>query len=177
MKLDRAVFAIILMMCAVTALTALWPEAGGMVEHPEHATMRHGGPVETGQGGMLWLGWLFGVTILLVFVTLIAFGAGRHLRRFSRRLTLATAAVIASWTWVIVAYRAYLGDPEPELYLALPAPTAIMAYLFLPLTLVFVLFFVIGFRHFVLPDGDLETYERLLGADRPRPESSTDETS
>ncbi len=167
MKPDRIVFSAVLVMCSVVAATALLPHGGGMVEHPEHATMRHG-PAPAGQGSAeLWLGWLFGVAIMGVFVTLIAFGARRRLRRLAPWLMTLTAAVAAAWTWVIVAYRDYLDDPEPALYLALPAPTAIMAYVFLPLTLMFVLFFVLGFRRFVLSEEDLETFESLLGADRP----------
>lgn len=172
MKLDRLLFAAVLAMCAAVVLTALAPDPGaGGAEHPEYPTMRHGGPglLEGGERDRaLWAGWLFGVTVLTVFGALIAFGTRRHVRDLGWRLALAIAALIAAWTWVVVAYREYLDDPAPALYLSLPAPSAIMVYLFWPLTLAVVFLFVLGFRRWVLSDQDLEAYRRLLDARRQR---------
>ena len=171
MPLDKIVFAAILALCVVVALIAFLPAVGGSVAHPDYSTMRHGGSAERpadDQSSELWLGWLFGVAVFLVFATLIAFGARRRIRDLGRWLALAFIAVIGAWTWLISAYRGYLDDPEPALYLALPAPTAIMVYLFLPLTLMFVLFFVLGFNRWVLPPEDIAEYERLLAAKRKR---------
>ncbi len=170
MGLDKVLFAAVLALCAVVVLIAFLPDAGvGGVAHPEHPTMRQGGTGER-HLGMLWAGWLFGVAIFGVFASLIAFGARHRIRDFRLWLVLTTAAVVGAWTWVIFAYRDYLGDPEPALYGALPAPTAVMIYLFWPLGGVFVLLFVLGFRRWVLSDDDFETYRRLLG-DRPEDEA------
>ncbi len=174
MPLDRILFAAILALCVVVALIAFLPEAGsGSVAHPDHPTMRQGAAgVERGgvPGGQraLWAGWFFGVAVFLVFATLIAFGARHRIRDVGRWLALACIAVISAWTWLVMAYRDYLDDPAPALYLALPAPTAIMVYLFWPLTLVFVLIFVLGFHRWVLPPEDIADYERLLTAKRRR---------
>ncbi len=175
MKLDRLLFGAILVLCAVVALIAFLPDAGvGGVAHPDHPTMRHSGagerhavsPEAGKRNHPLWVGWLFGVAIFGVFAALIAFGAQHRIRDFRPWLVLAVAAVTGAWTWVVFAYRGYQGDPEPTLYLALPAPTAIMVYLFWPLGGVFVLFFVLGFRRWVLSDDDFETYQRLVDAAR-----------
>ncbi len=170
MKLDRILFGAILVLCAVVALIASLPDARvGGTPHPEHPTMRHSGSGEhqdVAPGAPLWVGWLFGMAIFGVFAALIAFGARHRIRDFGRWLVPAVAAVIGAWTWVVFAYRGYLDDPQPALYLALPAPTAIMVYLFWPLGGVFVLFFVLGFRRWVLSDDDFETYQRLVDAAR-----------
>ncbi len=168
MQLDKILFASILLMCAAVALATLLPpaEGAGSGAHPELASMRHGGSGLERHGGRLWAGWLFGTAMILMFVALIAFGARRHARDFRGWLIGGTALVLAAWTWVIAAYRGYLADPDPELYLALPAPTAIMAYVFLPLTLIFILCFVLGFKRWVLSDEDLEQYQRLIEARR-----------
>ncbi len=172
MGLDKVLFAAVLALCAVVVLIAFLPDAGvGGVAHPEHPTMRHSGsgerhavPPEAGKRGtVLWAGWLFGVAIFGVFASLIAFGARHRIRDFRPWLVLTTVAVIGAWTWVVFAYRDYLGDPAPALYGALPAPTAVMIYLFWPLGGVFVLLFVLGFRRWVLSDDDVATYRRLLG--------------
>lgn len=166
MGLDKVLFVAVLALCAVVTWIAFLPDAGvGGVAHPEHSTMRHGGSGDR-HDGVLWVGWLFGVAMFGVFVALIAFGARHRIRDIGPWLGLATAAVIGAWTWVVFAYRDYLGDPDPALYLALPAPTAIMIYLFWPLGGAFVLFFVLGFHRWVLSDDDFETYKRLVDADR-----------
>ncbi len=177
MKVDQLLFASVLFLCAVVAAIVIAPDAGvGGITHPEHSTMRHSGvgvPSEDATpetGSNLWLGWLFGVAVIVIFSALIAFGAQHRIRDFAPWLTLVTLTVIGAWSWLVYAYRGYLSDPAPELYLYLPAPTAIMTYLFWPLSGMFVLFFVLGFRHWVLSEEDFETYRRLLDSDRNQPE-------
>lgn len=121
-------------------------------------------------GRILWLGWAAGVLEILLFAGLVALGVrrGGGLRGLGVPLACGTAAYIAVWTWLVVAYRGYQSDPSPALFLALPAPTAIMLYVLWPMPLVFVIFFVAGFRRWVLTEDDEAEFERLVARRRAR---------
>ena len=73
---------------------------------------------------ILWLGWTAGVLEILLFALFVALGArrGGGLRGLGVWLACGTAVYIAVWTWLVVAYRGYVDDPAPALFLALPAP-------------------------------------------------------
>ena len=105
----------------------------------------------------------------------MAFG-GRQKERLRgglgwRLLAVATATVTA-WTGIVIAYHNAMDRPDAPLFLALPLPTAIMLYLFLPISLTSMLCFVLGFKRWVLTDEDLERYEQLLAAKRQREEDA-----
>jgi hypothetical protein len=61
------------------------------------------------------------------------------------------------------------------LFLALPAPSAIMLYVLLPVTALLTAFYVIGFQRWILTEDDLAEYERLL-ADRKISADSSEST-
>ena len=178
MKVDtdffaRLLFAAILVMCAAVAVTVVMPESPDSrgTQHPDFATMRHGAEDGTRDGPALLAGWLLGTATILVFVALIAFGGQQRgrLRGLGGPLVAGTVLCLALWTWVVVAYAGPAGE-APRLYLALPASSAVVLFLLWPLTTVFIWYFVLGFRRWVLTDEDLARYERLLAAKRLRDE-------
>lgn len=182
MKLDQAVFGIILVMAAIIGFAMLIPEPpnGYGVPHPEFPSMLYGGPSEHHEG-ILWVGWAFGVVQLLLYGALMAFGArkgdslrgfgarkGGTLRGLGRPLIFCMAVQLATLTWVLLAYRGFMSETTHSLVLALPAPTAVLIYVLWPLTVLFNLLFVFGFRRWVLTDEDFAAYERLVAATRHR---------
>jgi len=149
MYIDRLLFAILLALAALLGAAMLVPEgeAGS-------------GP----QGTLLALGWGYGALAILLFVTLIAFGARQkgRLRGLGPRLIAGTVAYLAAWTWLILAYRAYAQSAAPRLVLGLPIPTAIVLWVMWILPLFFSALFVLGFGRWVLSAADLARYRQLL---------------
>jgi hypothetical protein len=169
-KLERILFGLVLAIWAVVLVAMLIPEpehARGMV-HPSFATMKHGGSGVERHAGVLWLGGAFGGLAIATFVTLMAFGSrrGDSLRGLGPRLVLGLAAYLGAWSWLVLAYRDYLTEPTHRLILGFPAPTAIMLYVLWPVSVVFNVLFVVGFKRWVFSDEDRERYERLVAEKR-----------
>jgi len=160
-------------MCLLALASMLAPEpaAARGVDHPIHSNMKHGGSGEARHAGVLLLNWGFGVLSLLVFATLIAIGASKRgsLRGLGPWLWLTTIGCVIAWTYLVLSYRQYMTEASHSLFLALPAPSAVMLYLFLPTAALLTLFYVIGFKRWILTDEDFATYEGLL-AERQRRE-------
>lgn len=174
-----ALFAAALALGALFAAALLIPEAAGgqVAVHPDHPTLLQGGSGAERHGPILWLGWGVGTLEILLFVAFLALGArrGASLRGLGKPLLWGTAAYLAVWTWLILAYRGYAsraGDADPSLFLALPAPTAIMLYVLWPVPVIFVVFFVAGFRRWVLTEEDQAAFERLVARRRAREASA-----
>jgi len=180
MKLFPALMVLLIAMCVLAVASMLLPDPAGArgTDHPEFANMKHGGSGEAKHAGRLWLNWLFGVLTLLVVVVLIAVGArkGDSLRGLGARLALTALASVAAWTCLVISYARYMTTDSHALFLALPAPSAIMLYGLLPVTALLTVFYVVGFGRWILSEDDLAEYERLL-ADRDlsagSPEAST----
>ncbi len=170
MKLDKLVFGVVIAMCAVVVALTLVPEGGGAVVHPEFSTMRHSGDGIDRHPLQLVVGWLFGVLMIVLFVALIAFGARQdeRLRGLGRPLLYAGAAYVGVWSWLVVAYHEYLTEPLAPVFLGFPEPTAVMIYVLWPVSTVFNLYFVFGFRRWVLSDDDLAKYRRLVAERQAR---------
>jgi hypothetical protein len=172
---ERLLFALILALAVLVVGIGLAAGDTHPTVHPAFAGMTQGGDGAARHDDItLLLGWAFGAVTIALFAALMAFGARRNryagsLRRF---LLLGVLAHLTVWTalvWLYRGYRAGLHDPSPQLFLAFPAPTAVMLYLMLPVPVVFVLYFVLGFRRWVLTPEDQAAYERLLEA-RDKPE-------
>lgn len=147
------------------ALTAIDEPAGFRGEpHPEFTTMRQGGDAAARHRDLLLPGWLLGCAVILCFSALVHFGAlrGRGRKGLAVLLRIVTAAYLAAWSWLIWSYRASLSDTAPELILALPKPTAIMIYVFWPVSMLFSALFVIGFDRWVLTEEEEEAFDRLV---------------
>jgi len=62
----------------------------------------------------------------------------------------------------MLAYRDYLDDQAQTLFLYFPLVSALMVYLLYPVSTLYNIFFVIGFRRWVLTDDDHRTYRGLV---------------
>ena len=171
MKLDKILFGIVLAMTAVLGLAMLVPEVpdGHGLTHPEFPSMLQGGPGAERHAHILWLGWAFGVLQVFLYTALMAFGVRKdgQLRGIGRPLLACAAVHIAVWSWLVLAYRGYMSEATHSLVFAFPLPTALLLYALWPLTVLFNLCFVIGFKRWVLTDEDFAQYQRLLEAWRP----------
>lgn len=143
------------------------------IPHPDFQTMLRGGDGEARHGGMLWLGWAFGAAQIVLFAVLMAFGArrgpslggdtsGLGLRGLGWPLTVVTVGCLGVWTLLMVSYGRYLGDPDPALYFALPAPAATMLYLLWSVPVFFAVLYVVGFRRWVYSQDDEAAFMALV---------------
>jgi hypothetical protein len=143
-------------------LTVLEPPPGlGSEPHPDLSTMLRGGG---GSRAILGLGWALGCAVILCFSALVHFGALRGPGRESlgRWLRVVTVLYLAAWSWLVWTFRAGLDGAEPDLVLALPPATAIMLFVFWPISMLFSALFVVGFRRWVLTPDEEEAFDRLL---------------
>lgn len=176
MKLYTTLLILLILMCLVALVSILTPEpaAARGVDHPIYSSMKHGGSGQARHADVLWLNWSFGALSILVFAVLIAIGArkGKSLRGLGWWLCLATIGCIVAWTLVVLSYRKYMGEEIHHLFAALPMPSALMLYLLLPTAALLTLFYVVGFKKWILTEEDLATYENLLEARKLRDKKS-----
>ena len=113
-------------------------------------------------GSVSWL------LIPLAFsIALLAWGYRRQERLRRMAVPLAAGFILqeALFTVVIVAYARWMHEPAPQLWWALPVPTAWLVYLFWPAQFVFVVLFVATFdQSYWTPDDERRL--RKIVADR-----------
>ena len=146
-----------------------WPGSG----HGDFATMRQGGDGLARHGDLLWPGWLFGMLCIALFSLLIGFGARRQDGLGSFRTPLIVGFLIhaGAFSAMMWTYADSLASPaDVPLYLGFPAPTAIMLFVLFPLSGIFNVYFVLGFRRWVLTDDDEARYHELVRSYRDRHE-------
>jgi len=141
--------------------------------HPEIAAMRQGGDGLARHGSILLPGWLLGCAIILCFSAVIHFGAlrGHGREPLAALLKVATLLYLSCWSWLVWAYRASLADAAPDLILTLPRPTAIMIFVFWPVSMLFNALFVIGFDRWVLTAEEDAAFQDLVERRRASEES------
>ncbi len=142
-------------------------ERGGV--HPEFSTMDRGGSGERHADLLAW-GYVLGALSIVSFGAFLALGASRasgSLRGLGRHLLWGTGLFLAAWTLVMLAYRDSLADQSTSLVLYFPLASALMLYLLYPVSMVYNLFFVAGFKRWVLTDEDHRTYRHLADQSTP----------
>ncbi len=171
MRIERLLFGSVLLLLVLSVGIA-WvvPESEGVggYPHDEFASMRQGGSGAARHGGILALGWAFGVLTILNFVLLVGFG-GRHdgrLGSFGWPLAVAFIAYAGVFSWIIAAYRQYLVDPGGPLVLGFPLPSALMLYVLYPVSMILNVYFAVGFRRWVLTEEDEARYRELVARRR-----------
>ncbi|MCZ6778463.1 MAG: hypothetical protein O7F16_05785 [Acidobacteria bacterium] len=166
MNLDKIIFGLVVAMLVVLCAAMLSGGATsvGAVPHPDYPSMLHGGDGSQRNGPVLWHGLVFGILLTTLFGVLMAFGArkGGSFRGLALPLGLSIAVHIAVFTWLVLAYRSYLAGDDGGIFLAFPAPSALLIYGIWPLLGLFTLCFVVGFKRWILTDDDYAEYERLL---------------
>ena len=177
MRIPQILFATALGMCAVVVVAFLIAEPADShgFPHPDYPTMEQGGCGLERHGPILWLGWIFGVLEILFFVAAMALAARKRedLRGLGKPLLWGAVAYLAVWTLQVVAYRGYMTDPDPALFLAFPAPTAVMMYGLWGVPIIFMALYFFGFDRWILTDEDVEEFERLLAAKRDAEQRAT----
>ena len=164
MRLAQCLFVIVLAMCGLIAVVLWIPEADGGhgMEHPNFATMKRGG--DGPEPLVLWLGWGWGVLQILLIVGLMGLGArkGEDCRGLWMPLFVGGAAFVGLWTYLVLTYVDYVSDPDPAMLLGFPLPSALVLYGIWALPAIFAVYFVLGFKRWVLTDADLAEFEAMM---------------
>ena len=172
MRLVPFLFATALAMCLVVGMALLIPEATGEhgFVHPDHASMSKAPPSLERHAAVLWFGWGFGVLQIIFYMGMMALGArkGVDLRGLKWPIIWGGLAYAVMWTLVVVAYTSYRTDDAPSLFLTLPLPTALFVYGLFPLPVIFVIYFCVGYKRWILTDEDLQAYKDLVADRRAR---------
>lgn len=170
MRPSNIVLALLLGVLAllVLSLAIAWvmpePEGVGGSRHPEYSTMQQGGSGAARHGSILGVGWAFGALSIVIFVLIIVFACRRpdQFRQAAPYFLASFLIYLAVFTWLVVAYSQHMDEPTARLYLGFPLSTAIMLYLFFPVSIAFNVLFVVGFRRWVLIEEDEARFEHLL---------------
>lgn len=175
MKLAWILFGLLLALCAVVVYVILLPAppgAAGTV-HPVYETMQRGSAGTSAEGPVLAAGWIFGLLQIGFFVALLALGARRHERLGAIRTALLVGLGLfgAAFSAMVLAYEGYVdGAAGAELVLSFPRPSAWMLYALWPIPLYFLVLYVARFERWILPDRELETFQRIVARRRERGE-------
>ena len=170
LKLDKALFALVLALCALVVVLMFVPDQPDYhgIPHPDFPSMLQGGPGTERHARVLGLGWLFGTLQLVFFACLIAFGARKNqsLRGLGKPLLVGLAAHTTVWTLCVLSYRTYLTEPTHAFVLGFPISTAIMVYGMWLTPVIYNFLFVFGFKRWYLTDQDLADFDRLMESKR-----------
>ncbi len=170
MRPIHGVLASVLLVAGLIGVLAIQPEPAdlGGVAHPRFQSMRHGSESTPWRGSTLGWAWALGCAVIIVFGSLLHLGGGRAAGRRSLQLLLLLTVVLhlAAWTWMIVEFRAYqLGAFDARL-LGLPRPTAVLLFVFWPISLAYSALFVAGFDRWVLTEDERLRFRALVAKRR-----------
>lgn len=132
------------------------------------ATLQLGGDGPGRLARVLWLGWLIGALQIAFFMGCLALGLRRRLppdatpAPWRRTLLWGGLGFEGVWTALVAVYWRYATSGSTEIWLGLPAPTAIMLYGIWLFPVVFCLLYVIRFDRWVMSEEDLARFHELV---------------
>lgn len=138
--------------------------------HPEYDTMLQGGPGEARHGHILWLGWLFGTIIAVLFVTTLAFGARRNdvVGPIGKPILIGGIIYVLIWTAMVWTYSDYMKGNTEARFLLLPIPTAWMVYGYWLFPVFFIILFIKAYpKYFWDPDTEAK-FKAIIDAKQER---------
>ncbi|MEM7386269.1 MAG: hypothetical protein AAF514_15105 [Verrucomicrobiota bacterium] len=139
------------------SLTLPLPEAATGAPHPEHTEMRQGGGSER-HDGRLFLGWIYGVAQIGVFM--VAIGLSIPGNRPGRWwLIPASALYLAVFSAMMLAYAKDV--TEAPFVLGFPLPTALLVFGMWPASALFVVLYSMQFRSWVYSEADAKRFEEI----------------
>ncbi len=154
------------------ALTPEPPNAAGL-PHPDIATMRIGGDGLARFEPILIPAVLLHGTVLVFVTSLVLLGIAPKRRTLTLRLCLIGigVAALAVWSLEIFSYLKFLRTGETAFFLGFPEASAWMLFGTWASGALFMLLYVIGFRHWILPHEDERAFDTFAASlDRERGE-------
>lgn len=177
MKLFWLLWGLLISLCVAMALILMFdqPDQAHGFNHPEFATMQRGGPGLDRLAGLLWLGWLFGILEIGLFVCCLAIGVrrGGELGVLKKPILVGLVLYCAIFSLLISSYRSFAEQGSGELIGSFPWPTAIMLYGLWPAPLFFLGLYIWSFDRWICTDKDIERFQKILQARHEREENKT----
>lgn len=176
-KLPLLIFGLLIGLCAIM-LSAFFIEPPADVTglaHPTLAELQIGGDGAVRHGGFLYYGAAFGVLIICLFVSCLAFGArkGERLGPLKTPIIFGLVLELSMFAGLIVTYRQYqAAGMDSPLFLGLPYPTAFMLFglWFAPFT--FAGIYLFFFSRWTMTPADEEAFKKLVESRRGGAEPS-----
>ncbi len=168
MKWPLLLLALLAAMAAAASVAAVLGDTSQHTAHPQYPTLLQGDPGAAGHERMLPAVWVCGVLMLAFAAALMAWSFRRHDRSGWPAWALAACFVVQAglFSAAMLAYVRFMRDPSPQLWGALPLPTAWLVYAFWPAQLVFVVLFVATFDRWFWTPLDEATFRRIVSARR-----------
>ncbi len=178
-------FALLLALCGTVAAVLLTAEpAGGHgVPHAEFHAMLQGSPT-LASSRIVFLGWLFGVLQILIFVTCITLGISRftaprgdateppRARGWLYALFGAGSLLfLAIFTQVVRADRLAMVSGEVTYLGPFPSATSWMLFGLWAAPLLFSAAYIFGFSRWIVTDADLARFEAMVAAKQQEPDT------
>jgi hypothetical protein len=141
---------------------------GHGVAHPKFETMLAGGPGADRHTNILWAGLIYAVLQAVFFVSCLALGMRKkEVPGPALGLFIAGGTVyVLIFAMLFMAYRGYMHDADPSLFLGLPKPTAWMIYGVWLFPIAFVFVYRRYFDSWYLTDDDMDQYKAILAEHR-----------
>lgn len=132
--------------------------------HPVYKTMLKSGPSVVSQSASKWLGYAFGLLVILVFGVTIFIGAIRKGGIGVIRFWLFGGMIlyVMAYHFTVTSYWAYAGEMTTSYFLGVPSPTAWMIYALWSVPTIMTLVYVIKFNDWIMPPKDLERFNELV---------------
>lgn len=137
---------------------------GHGIEHPQYPTMQMGADGEARHSRVLWAGWFFGVSQIVLFIAALALGMRKEhgLGPVKAPLILGGAVFAIVFTLLIVTYRDFMLGETVNLVFGFPVPTAWMVYGIWFFPVFFVFLYIRAFDAWYLTDADRDRFDELL---------------
>ncbi len=180
-------FILLLALCATVAAVLLTaePPGGHGVAHSEFHAMLKGSPT-LASSRIVFLGWLFGVLQILIFIMCISLGISRFhppqgdaaepspARGWLYALFGAgSLSFLAIFTQVVRADRLAMVSGEVTYLGPFPSATSWMLFGLWAAPLLFCAAYVVGFSRWIVTDADLARFQKMVAAKRHKPETAS----
>ena len=151
MRYPLILLALLILLCSLLAGAALFGvhTEQSSEKHPRIAKMDIAADQATYDATRQLLGCAVGSTMILIFSTCLCIGAEETQRRRLLRLLigLATIVYLAVFFVMMTSWRSSMARPTTELWGPFPAPTTWLVFGLWSVPMLFVLIYVVGFRH------------------------------
>ncbi len=166
MNYFRILFAVLLSILAVIIVAAISPEtpqATG-IPHPEFKGM-FVAPNNIDQAPHTrWLGYLYGITIILLFGTFLIIGNRKKgkVTSIGKWIGVAIVIYLIVFTLMVVSHWSYSDNDGGPFALMMPAPTAWMIYGVWFVPLIITIAYIFKFEEAIISDLEIEDFHKFI---------------
>ena len=144
------------------------PEVDNVVVHPQFETMLHSNAEIKASSKFPWLGGLFGILILCLFILFVLVGLDNKSEKLTRtgRLTFWIGGVIYLLAFVILltVHWNYVRSGGVTFFAGFPLPTSILLYGLVTAPIYFTFLYILKFNQWIISVEDQKQFKNILEA-------------